>query len=119
MTPTQVSGGRAEGMPPEALYMELEGLLVRLGVEIHIEPFDEDSATSGGLCLLYGKSLLIVDSKTSLMERNRLILDCLRTFDLEGIYTAPYIREQIGRLQPGGGRPKTFDTDPASPDSIP
>lgn len=118
MEPVNPSRGRAEGMAPEALFSELERLLAHLGVEVHVEPFDEEAASSGGLCLLYGKSLLIVDSNLALGDRNRLILECLRGFDLEGVYAAPYVREQIGRGASGGG-PTTFDSGPSGPGSIP
>jgi hypothetical protein len=113
-------------MVPETLYMELEHLLVRLGVDLRIETVDEEAGSWGGLCRLYGKSLLILDPQLSLGERNRFILDILRLFDLEGIYIPPFIRETLGRIDqtPAGGSfigqaPRSFETGRSDPGSTP
>ncbi len=88
-------------MKPEQLYEELEHLLTKLGVEVWTDPFDEDLNSKGGLCRVKGKPILIVNHKLNFNEKNNLIIQSLRTFDLEEIYIKPYIRVVIeGRIIP-------------------
>ncbi|MEE9123353.1 MAG: hypothetical protein V3U14_02495 [candidate division NC10 bacterium] len=73
----------------------MERVLTQLGVEIRIDPIDEELNSKGGLCAVNGKALLIVDRRLDVNEKNNLMIQSVRAFDIEGIYVKPYIREVI------------------------
>ena len=100
-------------MDPEELYEELERISTHLGIEIRLEPLEEDGGSWGGRCTVEGKRLVIVDVHLGLPDRNRLILQALRGFNLDGIYIKPYVRELIdaGSRPPRDG-PEDRDSTP-------
>ena len=88
-------------MSSEQLYGELEHILTQLGIEIRIDSIDEEFDSKGGLCTMNGKALLIVNRKLNFIEMDNLIIQSLRTFNLEDIHIKPYVREVIeGGLGP-------------------
>lgn len=88
-------------MDQNALIDLLEELVESFGVRIRYERIrDDDDSTrvAGGLCLLKGEYILIINSKTMPAERIRILAEASKHFDLEGIYIRPVIRELLGNL---------------------
>ena len=81
------------------LYEQLETLLIRLGIPVRCEPFDSklfgDLNVQGGLCRLRGSSMVVVDSRAPVADRVGVLAQVLASFDLEGVYMPPQVRELI------------------------
>ena len=79
----------------------LEELAERFGIEIRYEVIkqDEDSTyVVGGLCLLKGEYVLIINSKATVKDRIRTLVMAVKHFDLDQIYIRPVIRELFDRI---------------------
>ena len=76
----------------------LEELAERFGIQIRYEPIRQDEdlvKVVGGLCLLRGEYVLIIDSKAAMGDRIRTFAEALRHFDLDQIYIKPALRELL------------------------
>lgn len=91
----RIIGGEGFSITPERLYGELERVLTQLGVEIRIDPIDEELNSKGGLCTVKGKTILIVNRESNINEKNDLIIKSIQTLNLEEVYIKPYIRAVI------------------------
>jgi|GEM_PF-678361 len=81
-------------MDDEILLNQLEELAERLGILVRDENINiDDVSTTGGLCIVEGQHILILNSKTSLQEKIHVAIRALRQFDLSEIYIKPGIRE--------------------------
>jgi hypothetical protein len=80
-------------MTPDQLYGELEGLVSRLGIEMRDDLLEE--ASGGGLCVLNGKPVMILDPRLSRSQKNRLLLSELKKMNLEAVYVKPLVRQMI------------------------
>ncbi len=79
---------------------QLMELIERLGVKIRHEPIrqDEDSAhVLGGLCLLRGGYVLIINSKATVRDKIWTLGTALKQFDHDQIYVRPALREVLER----------------------
>ena len=79
----------------------LEELAERLGIEIRYEIITQEEDlpfVAGGLCLLKGKYVLIINSKASVKERIRTLATAVKHFDLDQIYIRPVLRELLDRI---------------------
>jgi len=82
-------------MDEPAIIEQLEELARGFGIEIRHEPIlvDEETITVvGGLCVLRGKHLLIINSKTTEREKIKALVESLRHFDLDQTYISPAVR---------------------------
>ena len=90
----------------------LEELAENLGIEIRYEAIrqDEDSIyIAGGLCLLKGEYLLIINTKATARERIKTLATAIKHFDIDRIYIRPVLRElldKIPRQRPSGAKGK-------------
>jgi hypothetical protein len=83
-------------MDEEVLFRQLEELAGKLGISVRDENINiEESSTTGGLCRVEGKYILILNSKVTVKEKNQVIIKALRQFDLSNIYLKPVIRELL------------------------
>jgi hypothetical protein len=76
-------------------------LIKRFGVHIRHEAIkqDEDSVNVvGGLCLLKGEHVLIINSKATIEDKIRALGMALKHFDHEKIYMMPVLRELFDRI---------------------
>ncbi len=76
----------------------LEELLERFGVQIRHETIwqNEDSVyAAGGLCLLRGKYVLILNSSASEGEKITTLATALKHFDLDKVYVRPVIVREL------------------------
>ena len=85
----------------ETIIDHLEELAEKFGVEIRYESIKQEDDLpymGGGLCLLRGEYVLIIDSKASLKERISALAMALKHFDLGQIYVRPVLREILDRV---------------------
>jgi hypothetical protein len=85
-------------MDQDAIIDELEELAKRFGIQIRYEPIKQDEdlvRVVGGLCLLRGEYVLIINSKTAVADKIRTFAEALRHFDLDQIYIKPAVRELL------------------------
>jgi hypothetical protein len=80
-------------MTSDQLYGELEGLVLRLGIELRDDPLEE--AAGGGLCVLNGKRVILLDPRLGWEQKNRVLLAALKTVNVETVYIKPLIRRMI------------------------
>ena len=88
-------------MDENTIIGELEGLIEKIGIQIRHEPIkqDEDSVNVvGGLCLLKGEYVLIINSKAAIRDKIRALGMALKHFDHEKIYMLPVLRELLDRI---------------------
>ncbi len=80
----------------------LEELAEKLGVRIRYEPIKQDEESkyvTGGLCLLKGEYVLIINSKATAGDKIRTLGGALKHFDLDRIYILPVLRELLNKIR--------------------
>jgi len=80
---------------------QLEELIERFGVKIRHEAIkqDEDSVkVVGGLCLLKGEYVLIINSKATIRDKMHTLGMVLKQFGHDQIYMRPVLRELLDRI---------------------
>ena len=85
----------------ETIIDYLEELAEKFGIEISYEAIKQEDdlpSVAGGLCLLRGEYVLIINSKASLRERIKTLALALKHFDLNQIYVRPALRELLDRI---------------------
>jgi hypothetical protein len=88
-------------MDENTIIEQLEELIKSFGVQIRREPIKQDEdlvRVVGGLCLLRGEYILIINSKATTMERINTLATALKHFDLDPIYLRPVLRELLDRI---------------------
>lgn len=88
-------------MDQDAIIDQLEELAERFGIQIRYEPIKQDEdlvRVVGGLCLLRGEYVLIIDSKAAMGDKIRTFAEALRHFDLDQIYIKPAIRALLDKV---------------------
>jgi hypothetical protein len=87
-------------MDEQFIIDQLEELAKRFGIQIRYEPIKQDEdlvKIVGGLCLLRGEYVLIIDSKAAMGDKIRTFAEALRHFDLDQIYLKPALRELLDK----------------------
>jgi hypothetical protein len=75
---------------------DLKSVTEKLAIEIEITDLnDQEFQIQSGYCKMNGKDLILLDKNLSLQEQAEVILKTLKNFDLEDIYVASWIREQL------------------------
>lgn len=85
-------------MDEKVIINQLEELAERFGIQIRYETIkqDEDSIyVAGGLCLLKGEYVLIVNSRATVKNRIKALTMALKHFDLDRVYIRPVLRELL------------------------
>jgi hypothetical protein len=80
---------------------QLEELAERFGVKIRYEAIKEDEDSIhvvGGLCLLRGEYVVIINRNATTKDRIETLATALRHFDLDQIYLLPALREILDRV---------------------
>ena len=78
---------------------QLESLAQNLAIEIRYETMThEGTFSTGGLCRLKGKHVLIINSKASTKEKIEALARALCRFDLGQVYLRPGLRDFLGRF---------------------
>jgi len=98
---TAIFGSEEHGMDEGAIIDYLEELAERLGIQIRYEAIkqEEDSANVvGGLCLLKGTYVLIINSKATVKDRIKTLTIAVKHFNLDQIYIRPVLRELLDKI---------------------
>ncbi|MGV8057894.1 MAG: hypothetical protein AB2L12_07735 [Smithellaceae bacterium] len=83
-------------MNDEVLLNQLEELAGKLDVLVRDEDINtEESFSTGGLCRVEGKYVLMLNSRSTVKEKNQVMIRALKQFDLSRIYIKPVIRELL------------------------
>ena len=96
--------GRRPKMGDEILLFQFEELAVQLGILVRDESINlEESFSTGGLCRVEGKYILILNSKATVNEKIHVMVKALQQFDLEDIYVKPVLRDLLEGYNDYGG----------------
>ena len=84
-------------MNDEIILSYLEELAEKLEILVRDENIniEESSSSSGGLCRVEGKHVIILNSKASVKEKIQVMITSLQQFDFSGMYIKPVIRELL------------------------
>jgi hypothetical protein len=88
-------------MDPGRLWMLLNDLAAKLGVEVRLESLgnDEDYQTHGGLIRLGGSLVAIIDRGLNPAARvEQLGRALIKTAELDNVYLMPAVREYLDSL---------------------
>ena len=87
-------------MDENTIIDRLEELIKSFGIQIRCEAIKQDEDlvnVVGGLCLLRGEYVLIINSKATAMDRIETLATALKHFDLDQIYLRPVLRELLDK----------------------
>ena len=98
-------------MDENTIVDQLEELAEKFGIQIRYEPIKQDEdlvRVVGGLCILRGEYVVIIDSKAAMRDKIRTLAEAITHFDLDQIYIKPALRELLRKVTPhqyntGGG----------------
>jgi UDP-N-acetylmuramate dehydrogenase len=90
----------------QALLDELLGVARKLGVPVRVEPFETPAAGGGGLCLVHGRDLVLLDARATPSDRVRALARALAGLDVDAVYMAPEARELVEAMSPTASRPR-------------
>jgi hypothetical protein len=85
----------------DSLVDNLEELAEGFGVKIRYEAIKEEEDSIhvvGGLCLLRGEYVVIIDSKATTKDRIKTLATALKHFNLDQVYMRPAVREFLERI---------------------
>ena len=91
-------------MNDQILLSQFEALADQLGILVRDENINlEESFSTGGLCRVEGKYILILNSKATIKEKIQVMIKALQQFDLDNIYVKPVLRELLEGYNDYGG----------------
>jgi hypothetical protein len=83
-------------MNDEVILSCLEELAEKLDILVRDENINiEESSSSGGLCRVEGKQVVILNSKATVKEKIQVMIAALHQFDITQMYIKPVIRELL------------------------
>ena len=83
-------------MNDEVILSYLEELAEKLEILVRDENINiEESSSTGGLCRVEGKYVIILNSKATVKEKIQVMITALQQFDLTDMYMKPLIRELL------------------------
>ncbi|MGO9215900.1 MAG: hypothetical protein ACLP9S_18725 [Syntrophales bacterium] len=83
-------------MNEEILLSQLEELAEKLEILVRDENINiEESSSTGGLCCVEEKYIIILNSKSTVKEKIQVMIEALNQFNLHDIYIKPVIRELL------------------------
>jgi hypothetical protein len=83
-------------MNDEVILSYLEELADKLAILVRDENINiEESSSTGGLCRVEGKYVIILNSKATVEEKIQVMITALQPFDLRDMYILPVIRELL------------------------
>ncbi|RLB28881.1 MAG: hypothetical protein DRG66_02905 [Deltaproteobacteria bacterium] len=78
----------------------LEDLAFRLGIEIVNEKLGgADFSIEGGLCKVKGVYKIFIDPSAPIEVQIEILVRALSSFQIEGVYLLPFIREILEKAQ--------------------
>jgi hypothetical protein len=88
-------------MNEHTILEQLEKLAGRFGIQIRYEPIEQDEdlvRIVGGLCLLKGEYVVIIDTKAAMRDKIRALAEAVKYFNLEQVYIRPALRELLDKV---------------------
>jgi CII-binding regulator of phage lambda lysogenization HflD len=88
-------------MDQETIIDQLEELAGRFGIQIRYEPIKQDEdlvRIVGGLCLLRGEYVVIIDTKATMGDKIRTLSEAVKYFNLDQVYIKPALRELLDKV---------------------
>jgi hypothetical protein len=82
-------------MDDQPLFDELLRAAARLGAAVRVEPFETPATMGGGLCIVRGATLVLIDQRAPLPDRLRALARALLDLQSETVHMAPEARELI------------------------
>ena len=83
-------------MDETAILGHLEALAHNLGILIRYECLESETTfPSGGLCRLRDKHVIIVNTRSTAVEKVQTLARALRRFDLSKVYIRPALRDLL------------------------
>ena len=83
-------------MDDKVILSYLEELAEKLEILVRDENINtEESSSTGGLCRVEGKYVVILNSKATVKEKIQVMITALQQFDLTDMYMKPLIRELL------------------------
>ena len=83
-------------MNDQVILSYLEELAEKLEILVRDENINiDESSSSGGLCRVEGKHVIILNSKASVKEKIQVMINALNQFNLRYMYIKPVIRELL------------------------
>ncbi len=86
-------------MDDQLLFDELLLVSKKLGVEVRVESFETPATRGGGLCIVRGEKLVLLDRSAPLPDRILVLARALSELVSETVYMAPEARELIEGIQ--------------------
>lgn len=86
-------------MDDQHLFDELLRAAEKLGVEVRIEPFETPAPKGGGLCVVRGERLVLIDQRAPLLDHILVLAQALSELGSETVCMAPKARELIEAIQ--------------------
>ena len=91
-------------MDDPLLLGKLEALAQRLDIQVRYESLEGETAfRSGGLCRIRKKPIIIINTRVTVREKIKTLVEALRRFDLSNIYLKPALRDLLEKA------PEEFD----------
>ena len=86
-------------MDEDTILSQLEELAQRLKIEVRYEPIRKESSYyPGGLCLLKGEYVLIINSNANKSDKMQTLAKAVKHFDLSHVYLRPGLRDFLETL---------------------
>lgn len=82
-------------MDDQHLFDELLRAAERLGVEVRMEPFETLAVVGGGLCVVRGAPLVLIDQRAPVPDRVLALARALAELGSDSVYMAPEARELV------------------------
>jgi hypothetical protein len=99
-----VSRQKSINMESRKIFEYLEDLAFRLGIEIVYEKLEEEEFSArGGLCKIKGVYKIFVDRSETIENQIKILSCALSSFNTEGVYILPFIREILDKAQGSSG----------------
>ena len=96
---------------------ELTWAAARVGIDVRMERFDPNLSDArrprGGLCVLRGRRVILVDAAAPLPDRIATVASALSQVDLDAIYLPPVVRATVGAYARQGPAPPERPSAPA------
>jgi len=87
------------------LFDELEAAAGKVDIQVRIERLrpgpTEGGEPRGGICVLHGSRVILIDDRGSMTDRIATLAASLAPIDLEHIYLPPIVRATIGAYRKG------------------
>jgi hypothetical protein len=74
---------------------ELEALCDRVGVLVRSERFAPNATRRGGLCVLRGQRIVVLDETLPLLDKIFVLTEALRALGVEALYVPAHLRARL------------------------